>query len=155
MIHTVFPVDGVLNAVVRGIPGFRLEDAPAMPAGPGDYAEYGLRCTRNEMIDDFTVKVEMSSADEASVTVTGTDGRSASGRILMSTEGLAGNLPSSGVVMAVELLPTAFGDRSCEVRIVSGKWVGIMWVCDGIAYRTIHDAGGYRLSLDIRSSSLL
>lgn len=155
MIHTTFPIGDVLRAVATGIPGFRLEGSPAMPASSGDTAEYGLRCTRNEMIDDFAVKVEMVSPDKAQVTVTGTDGRSASETVPMTSDGLAGNLPSGGAVMAVELLPTSFGDRSCEVRIVSGRWTGMMWVCGGIAYRTIHDAGGYRLSLDIRSSSLL
>lgn len=155
MIHTTFPIDDVLKAVANGIPGFRLEGSPAMPASTGDVAEYGLRCTRNEMIDDFSVRVETVSPDEAQVTVTGTDGRTASQRMPMGPDGLAGDLPAGGAVMAVELLPTAFGDRSCEVRIVSGRWTGMMWVSGGIAYRTIHDAGGYRLSLDIRSSTLL
>ena len=71
MIKSTFDIDTVAEAVGFWIPGFRAD----LAAGPGDTADYRLRCTRNELIEDFDVHVAVQEG-AAEVTVTGADGGS-------------------------------------------------------------------------------
>ena len=71
MIKSTFDIDTVAEAVGFWIPGFRAD----LVAGPGDTADYRLRCTRNELIEDFDVHVAVQEG-AAEVTVTGADGES-------------------------------------------------------------------------------
>ena len=103
---------------------------------------------RNELIDDFDVVVEAVSDSEARVTVTGMDGRSAERMMPLGDEGAM-------VPMAVEELPTRDGGMEYTVSLFTGKRSGMAWVRDGMAYRTIHDHGGFRLCFDLRGSSIL
>lgn len=146
MIKTTFDIGEVADAVSFWIPGFRCGDA-TQNVSAGDHAEYRLRCTRNELIDDFDVVVEAVSDSEARVTVTGMDGRSAERMMPLGDDGALGSIHGPMVPMAVEELPTRDGGMEYTVSLFTGKRSGMAWVRDGMAYRTIHDHGGVQALL--------
>ena len=150
MIKSTFDIDTVAEAVGFWIPGFRAD----LVAGPGDTADYRLRCTRNELIEDFDVHVAVQEG-AAEVTVAGADGRVSAVRMPVGADGALGPIIGPMVPMALEGIPS--GDRTleCTVCMFSGRRSGMAWMHEGIAHRTIHDAGGYRLCFDLVGSSLL
>ena len=154
MIKTTFDIGEVADAVSFWIPGFCCGDSQHGVTA-GERADYRLRCTRNELIDDFDVDVEAVSDSEARVTVTGMDGRSAERMMPLSNDGALGSIHGPMVPMAVEELPTRDGGMEYTVSLFTGKRSGMAWVRDGMAYRTIHDHGGFRLCFDLRGSSIL
>ena len=110
MIKTTFDIGEVADAVSFWIPGFRCGDA-TQNVSAGDHAEYRLRCTRNELIDDFEVAVEAVSDTEARVTVTGMDGRSAEGIFA----GVMGNAASLTIGM---LLSSSLERANADMMVV-------------------------------------
>lgn len=154
MIKTTFDIGEVADAVSFWIPGFRCGDSQHGVTA-GERADYRLRCTRNELIDDFEVAVEAVSDTEARVTVTGMDGRSAERTMPLGDDGALGSIHGPMLPIAVEELPTRDGGSEYTVSMFSGKRSGMAWVRDGVAYRTIHDHGGFRLCFDLEESSLL
>ena len=154
MIKTTFDIGEVADAVSYWIPSFRCGDA-TQNVSAGDHAEYRLRCTRNELIDDFDVVVEAVSGSEARVIVTGMDWRSAERMMPLGDEGTLGSIHGPMVPMAVEELPTRDGGMEYTVSLFTGKRSSMAWMRDGVAYRTIHDHGGFRLCFDLRGNSIL
>lgn len=154
MIKTTFDVGDVADAVSFWIPGFRCGGSPHQVSA-GEKAMYRLRCTRNELIDDFDVSVEAVSGTEAKVTVTGMDGRSAERTMPAGDDGALGAIRGTMVPMGTEELPTGNGGEEYTVNLFSGKRSGMAWVRDGVAYRTIHDHGGFRLCFDLTGSNQL
>ena len=114
---------------------------------------YRLRCTRNELIEDFDVDVTVVSGGEAEVTIRSEDGESVTVRMPVGPDGVLGPIEGTKVPVAVEGLPTDGGVREYTVHLFRGSRSGMAWVYDGIAYRTIHDAGGFRLCFDLVSFS--
>lgn len=150
MIKSTFDIDTVAEAVGFWIPGFRVD----LAAGLGDTADYRLRCTRNELIEDFDVHVAVLDG-AAEVTVAGADGRVSAVRMPVGVDGALGPITGPMVPMALEGIPSGDGTLECTVCMFSGRRSGMAWMHDGIARRTIHDAGGYRLCFDLVGSSLL
>ena len=70
-------------------------------------------------------------------------------------DGALGPITGPMVPMALEGIPSGDGTLECTVCMFSGRRSGMAWMHDGIARRTIHDAGGYRLCFDLVGSSLL
>ena len=66
MIRSTFDINAVAGAVGEWIPG-PWTDGSEHSVSPGGKASYRLRCTRNELIDDFEVAVEAVSDTEARV----------------------------------------------------------------------------------------
>lgn len=157
MIHTEMQIESIADAVRLWIPGFRVRGTvlPKTVLEAGDECVYSLRCTRNEMIDDFKVTVKAASPTEAEVTIMGVDGRRASFTMPTDYDGFVGSIRDDAPPVAMEMVHSDFGDRSCWVHLITGEHACMAWICDGIAYRTIHDAGGYRLAFDIDSSTLM
>ncbi len=153
MIKSTFDIDAVAEAVGMWIPGFWIDGAKHA-VSPGDYVTYRLRCTRNELIEDFDIKVSVVSESEAAVTLNATDGRLAEMKMPIGDEGVLGTIGGTLVPVAVEGLPSDSGVLEYTVYIFKGRRSGMAWVRDGIAYRTIHDAGGFRLCFDLTGTSL-
>lgn len=157
MIHTEMPIEDVAEAVRIWIPGFRVQGKQLSKTKleEGDECVYSLRCTRNEMIDDFKVTVRAVSPSEEEVTVMGVDGRTTAFRRPTDYDDFVGSIRNDAPSVAMETVHSDFGDRSCWVHLITGDHACMAWICDGIAFRTIHDAGGYRLAFDIDSSTML
>ena len=150
MIRSKFDIGAVAEAVGMWIPGYRFEGgAPEVPEG--ETVTYRLRCTRNELIEDFDVEVSVLPGGEADVTVSSADGESATVRMPVGSDGVLGAIEGTKVPVAVEGLPADGGLREYTVYMFRGGRSGMAWVSEGIAYRTIHDAGGFRLCFDITS----
>ena len=148
MIRSTFDINAVAGAVGEWIPG-PWTDGSEHSVSPGGKASYRLRCTRNELIEDFDVDVSVVSKEEAEVSIVSDDGRSASIRMVVGDDGVLGGFSGPMVPMAVEGLPTSAGVREYIVCMFRGRRSGMAWVYDGIVYRTIHDAGGFRLCFDL------
>lgn len=153
MFHDTFPIEAVADAVAAWLPGFRVDGNDLREVVEGDVVRYSLRCTRNEAIDDF--EVVLTFGEKTSVVELKAEGRTAVRNVHMSPGEFLGTIPSEGIPMAVEELPTSFGEKPCQVLMVRSKVTLIVWECDGIAYRTIHDSGGYRLCFDLKGCSVL
>ena len=152
MIKSTFDIDAVAQAVGMWILGFWTDGTH--PVSVGDGAEYRLRCTRNEMIEDFAVKVTAVSSEEAEVLIEDVSGRSVTMRMPVGDDGVLGSLGGTMVPVAVEGLPVDGGVHEYTVYMFRGRRSGMAWVREGIAYRTIHDAGGFRLCFDLAGSSI-
>ncbi len=154
MIKSTFDIGAVSQAVSFWIPGFRCGSGGRQPEA-GDTVSYGLRVTRNELIEDFAVEVEVLDGGSARVTVTGQDGRSFEVGMSVSDGSVLAPITGQMVPLAIEGLPTGSGTTEYTVCMFSGKRSAMAWVHDGIAYRTIHDHEGFRLCFDLSGSSLL
>ena len=116
MIKSTFDIDTVAEAVGFWIPGFRAD----LAAGPGDTADYRLRCTRNELIEDFDVHVAVQDG-AAEVTVAGADGRTYAVRMPVGADGALGPITGPMVPMALEGIPSGDGTLECTVCMFSGS----------------------------------
>ena len=131
----------------------RIRLAPSEEIDKAIKKYYGVGAEAIEkMIEDGRYEV---SDTEARVTVTGMDGRSAERTMPLGDDGALGSIHGPMLPMAVEELPTRDGGREYTVSMFSRKRSGMAWVRDGVAYRTIHDHGGFRLCFDLEGSSLL
>ena len=97
--------------------------------------------------------VTVLSGGEAEVKIRSEDGESVTVRMPVGSDGVLGPIEGTKVPVAVEGLPTDGGVREYTVHLFTGRRSGMAWVYDGIAYRTIHDAGGFRLCFDLVSFS--
>ena len=75
--------------------------------------------------------------------------------LTVGADGALGPITGPMVPMALEGIPSGDGTLECTVCMFSGRRSGMAGIHDGIARRTIHDAGGYRLCFDLVGSSLL
>lgn len=157
MIRSQFDTEAVADAVAVWMPGYHVSGGPEpKPAVRGDRVSYRLRCTRNELIDDFDVRVAVVTSDEGEVAVSDSRGNTVKRPIAFGGTGPAGLIDGSGLVpMAVEEIPTSAGPRQCTVSVHRGRIPCLVWVSDGVAYRTIHDAGGFRMCLDLVGTTLM
>lgn len=150
MIKTRFDIGAVTEAVGIWIPGYMFDGGEIL-ISEGESVSYRLRCTRNELIEDFDVVVTVVSEDEADVEVVPECGASVTLRMPVGTGGVLGPIEGERVPVAIEGLPTDDGVREHTVYIFKGERSGMAWVREGIVYRTIHDAGGFRLCFDLRT----
>ncbi len=147
----------MVETVAIWIPGFYVEGTRLSRTSleTSDTNVYSLRCICNEMIDNFKVIVRAISPTEAEVTVMGVDGRTAAFCMSTDYDGLVDCIRSDSPPVAMEMVYFNFGDRSCWVHFITGDRACIAWICNGIVYRTIHDAGEYRLVFDIDTNTML
>ena len=129
MIKSRFDIGEVAKAVGMWIPGFRFDGGDAS-VPEGEKVSYRLRCTRNELIEDFDVDVTVLSGGEADVKIRSEDGGSVTVRMPVGSDGVLGPIEGTKVPVAVEGLPTDGGVREYTVHLFRGRRSGMAWVYD-------------------------
>ncbi len=157
-----FDLQRVHEALCVALPAFRTESLPLSRDHlvPGDTVDYNIRVSKSELYDlAYSARATIKSVegDQAVATLSLTkDGETVEGDIQVTFESLIGRIPSdAGVSLGYEVLPTVYGEKTCDVRMYDYGGARLGWFFDGIVYRNVLDQHGFRLYVDVVDSSLL